>query len=214
MTDFNALYDEERKTLSWPRIGGTAFAIALHIAGFMMLLAPVSSPTVADEDEEVTTVNFIEPPPPPPPPPPEPPKTITKIVETPKPSPVPPPPEDPPMVYDDPSPVAIAAPPPAPPAPPTGTPDFAASEDPSGRSMFKPNYPPEEQRRGITGSVILLVQIDASGQVLEVTIEKSSGNRNLDRSAMQAARRWRFNPGSRSGVKVGGTVRVPVNFTL
>jgi protein TonB len=30
---------------------------------------------------------------------------------------------------------------------------------------------------------------------------------------MDAARRWRFNPGSRNGVKVGGDVLVPVKFT-
>ena len=78
--------------------------------------------------------------------------------------------------------------------------------------MIPPRYPPEEDRRGIGGTVTLLVQIDATGAVLDVQVEKSSGNRNLDRSAMQAARRWRFNPGSRGGVKVGGLVRVPVTF--
>ena len=48
--------------------------------------------------------------------------------------------------------------------------------------------------------------------MLDVKVEKSSRNRNLDRAAMDAARKWRFNPGLRNGVKVGGDVRVPVNF--
>ena len=79
--------------------------------------------------------------------------------------------------------------------------------------MNPPRYPSQELRQGIGGMVMLLVTIDASGNVLDVKIEKSSRNRNLDRAAMDAARKWRFNPGLRNGVKVGGDVRVPVNFT-
>jgi protein TonB len=60
--------------------------------------------------------------------------------------------------------------------------------------------------------VVLRVTIDASGNVLNVSIERSSRNRNLDRSAMDAARRWKFNPGMRNGQKVGGDVLVPVDF--
>jgi protein TonB len=45
-----------------------------------------------------------------------------------------------------------------------------------------------------------------------VQIQKSSRNRNLDRAAMDAARKWKFNPGMRGGQKVGGDVLVPVNF--
>mgnify|MGYP003352927742 CR=1 FL=1 len=33
----------------------------------------------------------------------------------------------------------------------------------------------------------------ASGNVTNVTVEKSSRNRDLDRAAMEAARKWRFN---------------------
>ena len=62
------------------------------------------------------------------------------------------------------------------------------------------------------GVVMLRVTIDASGNVLDVQIQKSSRNRNLDRAAMDAARKWRFNPGMRGGQKVGGDVLVPVNF--
>ena len=60
---------------------------------------------------------------------------------------------------------------------------------------------------------MLRVNIDAAGAVLDVAVEKSSRNRNLDRSAMDAARRWRFNAGMRNGQSVGGAVLVPVNFT-
>lgn len=213
MTDLQSNSDDPRQPLSWSRISGISFAMALHVAMFMMLMAPVAAEHATDADDEVTSVNFIEPPPPPPPPPPpEPPKTVTKIIETPKLSAVPPPPEEPPMTYNDPSPVDVQAPPPSPPSPPSVPADFGASEDPSGRSLFQPVYPPEERRRGIGGLVMLLVQINERGEVLDVSVEKSSGNRNLDRAAMQAARRWKFNAGMQNGQRVGGTVRVPVNF--
>jgi len=65
----------------------------------------------------------------------------------------------------------------------------------------------------VGGTVVLRVTIDANGNVLNVVVDKSSRNRNLDRAAMDAARRWKFNPGLRNGVKVGGDVLVPVKFT-
>ena len=79
--------------------------------------------------------------------------------------------------------------------------------------MNPPNYPPAEMRRGIGGTVVLIVSIDANGRVLDVEIESSSGNRNLDREAQKAARRWRFNPAIENGQKVASRVRVPVAFT-
>jgi protein TonB len=209
--------DPSVKRFSWPRVAGTAFAIALHVAVFLMLLAPISGQQAADEEEEVTLVNFIEPPkppPPPPPPPPEPPKQLTRVVETPKPVALPPPPEQPPVVYDDPSPVATEPPPPAPPAPSAAPADFEAEVDATGRSLNPPQYPREEMRRGIQGTVILLLSYDVAGNVTNVEVQRSSGNRNLDRAAVTAAKRWKVNPAMRNGARVAGTVTAPVEFTL
>ena len=62
MTDPNNK-DEKAAGLSWPRIGGVAFAMALHVAGFMMLMAPVSAPPPPEEEEQVVPVSFTDPPP-------------------------------------------------------------------------------------------------------------------------------------------------------
>ena len=217
MTDLHTSFDTPKQTFSWPRIAGTSFAIALHVVVFMTLMAPVTSQQSADKEDDVTLVNFIEPPKPPPPPPPppkEPPKTITRIVEAPKPTAMPPPPEEPPMVYNDPSPVSTPAPPPAPPAPVAAPADFGGSVDPTGRALNKPVYPPEENRRGITGTVLLTLTYDLAGNVTGVEVKRSSGNRNLDRAAIKAANRWKINPGMRGGVRVAGQVDVPVEFSL
>lgn len=80
--------------------------------------------------------------------------------------------------------------------------------------MNPPNYPAEERRRNIQGTTVIIVSIDASGGVIDVEVERSSGNRNLDREAVKAARRWRFNPETRDGRKISSRVRVPVEFVL
>ena len=76
MTETTARYEyqEDREDgLNWPRIAGMTAAIAVHVAALMLLMAPVSPPQTADEQEDRVDVQFIEPPPPPPPPQPEPP---------------------------------------------------------------------------------------------------------------------------------------------
>ena len=80
--------------------------------------------------------------------------------------------------------------------------------------MNPPRYPPAALRSGITGTVILIISVDAQGNVTDVEVEKSSRNRDLDRAAMQAARRWRFNPSIVNGQPAPGRVRVPVDFRL
>ncbi|MBA2239420.1 MAG: energy transducer TonB, partial [Lysobacter sp.] len=112
----------------------------------------------------------------------------------------------------DPGPMDTPAPPPAPPAPPAAATNIGSSVDPSSRALNPPKYPPQEARQGVGGTVILMISIDASGNVLNVEVEKSSRNRNLDRAAIDAARKWRFNPETRNGVAVASRVRVPVDF--
>ncbi|NMT73393.1 energy transducer TonB [Stenotrophomonas maltophilia] len=181
------------KGLSWPRIVGIAFVIALHLAAFMMLLIPAVAPKAVAEKERNVMVTIVDAPP--------------------KPSPVPPPPQAPVVDVPEPRPNDIVTPPspPSPPAPPTS---IEASVDISSKAMNPPRYPPAAFRAGIQGEVILIIDVDANGNVTNVTVEKSSRNRDLDRAAMEAARKWRFNAAESGGKKAAGRVRVPVNFAL
>ena len=61
---------------------------------------------------------------------------------------------------------------------------------------------------------MLVISVDANGNATDVQVEQSSGNRNLDRAAVAAAKRWRFNPASAGGQKAAGRVRVPVEFKI
>jgi protein TonB len=66
----NRHYDrDEASGLSWPRIIGIAFVIALHLAALMLLLIPAVAPKAAAEKERNIVVTLVDAPPPPPPPP-------------------------------------------------------------------------------------------------------------------------------------------------
>ena len=99
----------------------------------------------------------------------------------------------------------------APPAPPV---DIAPSENISYRKMRPPKYPPQAVREHHTGKCVLKVLIGVDGAPKEVTIEKSSGYRELDQSAVAAAKTWMFNPGRRDGQPYEGYALIPVDFNL
>ena len=128
---------------------------------------------------------------------------------------MPPPPDEPPITYDTPGPMDVQAPPPSPPAPPSSAPDsFGGDVDASTRAQYPVKYPPAALRAGVTGTVVVQVTFDASGNVLDASVYKSSRNRDLDRAALTGVRKWKVNPGKKNGQNVGGTALVSVDFVL
>ncbi|HNV79820.1 MAG TPA: energy transducer TonB [Thermomonas sp.] len=81
-------------------------------------------------------------------------------------------------------------------------------------SQVLPKYPASALRAGETGTVLVLASIDRNGVPIEVSLDDRSGNREFDRSALQAVRQWRFQPALRDGKPVATSVRVPVEFAL
>ena len=75
-----------------------------------------------------------------------------------------------------------------------------------------PDYPPEERSKGIAGTTVLTLTLDAKGIVWEVEVAKSSGNRNLDQAAVNAARQWRFSPRIQGGARIASRIHVPITF--
>jgi protein TonB len=63
-------------------------------------------------------------------------------------------------------------------------------------SRKSPLYPLASRRKGESGTVVILVNLDGQGQVLEASIRSSSGYPALDRSAMAAVGKWKFRPGA------------------
>jgi len=120
----------------------------------------------------------------------------------------------------------------APPEPPrtvAGEPPPAATADPgdgladAGTAVLvdsqpvpihrpPPEYPRRALRRGASGEVVVRVLVGTDGQPRQVEIAHSSSHRALDQAALQAVRRWRFEPAMRNGQPVAQTVQVPFDF--
>lgn len=81
-------------------------------------------------------------------------------------------------------------------------------------SQVMPKYPASAKRSGETGTVMVEVAVNAAGVPTDVSLEDRSGNRDLDRAAMNAVKQWRFEPALRDGKKIASTVLVPVAFQL
>lgn len=77
-----------------------------------------------------------------------------------------------------------------------------------------PAYPSAALRRGDAGTVMVRVEVGADGVPTDVSVEARSGSRDLDRAALDAVRRWRFNPAQRDGQPVASSVVVPIDFNL
>jgi periplasmic protein TonB len=77
-----------------------------------------------------------------------------------------------------------------------------------------PEYPRLARRRNYQGTVLLDVRVSVQGRVAELKVARSSGYRLLDQSALNAVRRWIFDPALRNGEPVETWVQVPVRFEL
>ncbi|MCI1146705.1 energy transducer TonB [Stenotrophomonas maltophilia] len=122
-------------------------------------------------------------------------------------------------VEDDAPKLVETAPPPAPiaePAPATPSPAPAATGNsqpmPIAGQSPPPAYPAAALRAGETGSVVVRVDVDATGYPNNATVIQRSGSRELDRAATDAVRRWRFTPAQSNGQAVPGSIEVPFDF--
>lgn len=75
-----------------------------------------------------------------------------------------------------------------------------------------PEYPARSLRRGESGEVMIRALVGTDGRPRQVEVARSSSHRALDRAAVQAVRRWRFEPATRQGQPVTQVVHVPVLF--
>ena len=105
-------------------------------------------------------------------------------------------------------------PPPPPPqemAPPTAAPALTPPRPLTGRTP-PPTYPARALRRGERGVVRVRADIGPDGVPTSVSVAGSSGSRQLDRAAVNAVLRWRFEPATANGQPTVGTVEVPIEF--
>jgi len=199
------------------RVAAWSAAIALHLLAFLLLLIPATYQAV-QVPRDKTAVRLIEKiPPPPTPPVPIPPKEIVQVVPKPRTQPVVPPLPAPTATVEETQGIALPA---AEPAPPQLAPSIDTSTPLAGaqlqyRSAPPPTYPIQSLRNHEQGTVLLRVEVDTRGQPVAVSVERSSGSRNLDQAArQQVLKHWRFEPAQRDGVAVPAIGMVPVQFSL
>jgi protein TonB len=92
--------------------------------------------------------------------------------------------------------------------------EITRTATPSGGYQVRPSYPSTARRLGIEGTSLLRVYVAADGRVTEIQVDQSAGHPDLDRAAVDAVRRWKFEPGRRGSEVIGMWVRLPVQFVL
>nr|WP_199046337.1 energy transducer TonB [Dyella sp. ASV24] len=78
--------------------------------------------------------------------------------------------------------------------------------------FVKPIYPGFDALFGIEGTAVVYTVIASDGHVINALLDRSSGRRELDDSAVVAVRQSFFIPARMNGNAVVSNARVPVNF--
>jgi TonB family protein len=85
---------------------------------------------------------------------------------------------------------------------------------PRGGYQARPRYPESARRQGIEGVSLLRFEVQANGAVGEILVERSAGYQDLDRAAIEAVKKWRFEPARRGNQSIAVWVTLPVRFAL
>ena len=80
--------------------------------------------------------------------------------------------------------------------------------------QVKPRYPESARRAGAQGVTLLKLRVLENGKVGEVQIERSAGHVDLDNAAVDAVKRWLFQPARMGTIPVAVWVLLPVKFEI
>jgi len=88
-----------------------------------------------------------------------------------------------------------------------------ADLDQKPRAIYQPapTYPASLRSRKIDGVVTVLFVVDSNGRVTNAKVEKSS-DPAFDKPALDAVRKWKFDPAMKEGRKVSAKMRAPIRF--
>lgn len=91
---------------------------------------------------------------------------------------------------------------------------FSLAEiDQKPRTIFQsqPIYPSEMRGKRLEGVVNVIFVIDPAGKVINPRVEKST-HVAFEKPALDAVRRWKFEPAVKGGQRVACKMRVPIRF--
>jgi protein TonB len=104
--------------------------------------------------------------------------------------------------------------PPAPPAVITKPVMVDAFIDPRYQNLLQPPYPPEEQRAGNSGRVVLRVLVGTDGRVKQVEKISAASDAFFAAAQRQALGKWRFKPATQDGVPIEQWKTMSLRFVL
>ena len=77
----------------------------------------------------------------------------------------------------------------------------------------EPEYSEEARKVHFQGVVVLSIVVDQAGHARDIRVARSVGL-GLDERAIEAVKKWKFEPGTKDGHPVAVGVNVEVNFRL
>jgi len=82
------------------------------------------------------------------------------------------------------------------------------------RDMAPPSYPSAAFEQGLSGKVVLRVEVDAEGKAGEVRVLSSTPAGVFDAASIAAAKKWTFEPARRDGKAVASALKIPMTFQM
>ncbi|KWS02172.1 Ferric siderophore transport system, periplasmic binding protein TonB [Lysobacter capsici AZ78] len=93
---------------------------------------------------------------------------------------------------------------------------FASTDgrlDPASRLRQPVVYPQEAIDKCVSGTTVIIVDVDGEGRFVRAVVEKSSRDRHLDNAALEAARHWVYiPPRNEKGETEADRIRIPLDF--
>lgn len=78
----------------------------------------------------------------------------------------------------------------------------------------KPEIPDDLRQEALDKTFTAEVTVSPDGTPTEVKVSQSTGNDELDRIALETAKKWKFKPGTRDGEPVESVVRLHIEFQV
>lgn len=78
----------------------------------------------------------------------------------------------------------------------------------------QPSIPDDLRSAALDKTVVVEITVDANGNSTRVRLMQPTGNDELDRSALDTARKWKFKPATRDGQPVESRVRLHIEFQV
>jgi len=80
--------------------------------------------------------------------------------------------------------------------------------------LFQPVFPPDEQRAGHGGRVVVRILVGVDGRVKDIEQVSATSESFFAVTRKRALEKWRFKPGTRDGIPVEAWRTVAVSFVL